>query len=39
MRTKLVCGNWKMNGTLQETRKLLFQLAVEWGKKIKEKEV
>jgi triosephosphate isomerase (TIM) len=33
MRTKLVCGNWKMNGTIKETRKLLFQVAVEWGKK------
>jgi triosephosphate isomerase len=32
MRTKLVVGNWKMNGTVKETRKLLFQLAVEWGK-------
>src|ERR1051325_600651 len=32
-RTKLVAGNWKMNGTLKETRKLLFQLAVEWGQK------
>jgi len=31
-RIKLVVGNWKMNGTVKETRKLLFQLAVEWGK-------
>lgn len=32
MRTKLIVGNWKMFGTLAETRKLIFQLAVEWGK-------
>ena len=32
MRRKLIVGNWKMNGTVKETRKLLFQLAVEWGK-------
>jgi triosephosphate isomerase len=31
-RSKLVVGNWKMHGTVKETRKLLFQLAVEWGK-------
>jgi len=29
---KLIVGNWKMHGTLKETRKLLFQLTVEWGK-------
>lgn len=31
MRTKLVCGNWKMNGTIEETRKLLFQISVTWS--------
>ena len=39
MRTKLVVGNWKMNGTVKETRKLLFQLAVEWGKRCEGVEV
>ena len=39
MRTKLIAGNWKMNGTLRETRKLIFQLAVEWGKKCEGVEV
>jgi triosephosphate isomerase (TIM) len=33
MRTKLIVGNWKMNGTVKETRKLLFQLSVEWTPK------
>src|SRR5271165_860987 len=33
MRQKLVIGNWKMNGTIEETRKLLFQLSVEWTSK------
>lgn len=32
MRTKLIVGNWKMFGTIAETRKLIFQLAVDWGK-------
>src|ERR1035437_6157101 len=32
MRTKLIVGTWKMFGTVKETRKLIFQLAVEWGK-------
>ena len=32
MRNKLIVGNWKMYGTIKETRKLIFQLAVEWGR-------
>jgi triosephosphate isomerase (TIM) len=39
MRPKLIAGNWKMNGTVQETRKLLFQLSVEWTPKCDEIEV
>ena len=39
MRHKLIAGNWKMNGLLQSTRKLLFQLAVEWGKECEGVEV
>ncbi|HEY3876898.1 MAG TPA: triose-phosphate isomerase [Candidatus Kapabacteria bacterium] len=31
MPQKLIVGNWKMNGTVEETRKLLFQLRVEWS--------
>ena len=30
MRAKFICGNWKMNGTLRESRKLLFQLCTDW---------
>ncbi len=33
MRNKLIVGNWKMYGTVKETRKLIFQLAVQWGKR------
>ena len=39
MRPKLIVGNWKMNGTLKETRKLLFQLSVEWTTKCEAHEV
>jgi triosephosphate isomerase (TIM) len=39
MRPKLIVGNWKMNGTLKETRKLLFQLSVEWTPKCYGSEV
>ena len=39
MRHKLIVGNWKMNGTLKETRKLLFQLSVEWTTKCEAIEV
>ena len=39
MRIKFVAGNWKMNGTIKETRKLIFQLAVEWGKQCDGTEV
>ncbi|SRR5579883_558843 len=39
MRQKFVCGNWKMNGTIEETRKLLFQLNVEWSKTCENIEV
>jgi triosephosphate isomerase len=39
MRPKLIAGNWKMNGTVKETRKLLFQLSVEWTPKCHGTEV
>lgn len=39
MRPKLIVGNWKMNGTLKDTRKLLFQLSVEWTTKCEAHEV
>jgi triosephosphate isomerase len=39
MRPKLIVGNWKMNGTLKDTRKLLFQLTVEWTTKCEAHEV
>lgn len=39
MRPKLIAGNWKMNGTLKDTRKLLFQLSVEWTPKCEGIEV
>jgi triosephosphate isomerase len=39
MRPKLIVGNWKMNGTLKESRKLLFQLSVEWTTKCEAHEV
>jgi triosephosphate isomerase len=39
MRPKLIVGNWKMNGTLKETRKLLLQLTVEWTTKCEAIEV
>jgi triosephosphate isomerase len=39
MHPKLIVGNWKMNGTLKDTRKLLFQLTVEWTTKCEAHEV
>jgi triosephosphate isomerase len=39
MRPKLIIGNWKMNGTLKDTRKLLFRLTVEWTTKCEAHEV
>ena len=39
MRPKLIVGNWKMNGTLKETRKLLFQLTALWTTKCEAHEV
>ena len=39
MRTKFICGNWKMNGTLGEARKLLSQLVVKWDTQWKGVEV
>jgi triosephosphate isomerase (TIM) len=39
MRTKFICGNWKMNGTLSETRKLVFQLGTDWEELFDDVEV
>ncbi len=39
MRSKLIAGNWKMHGTIKETRKLILQLAVEWKKSCEQVEV
>lgn len=39
MLPKLIAGNWKMNGSIKDTRKLLFQLAVDWGKECEGIEV
>ena len=37
--SKLIVGNWKMNGTVEETRKLLFQIRVEWSEECGNVEV
>jgi len=39
MRQKFICGNWKMNGTLEETRTLLQGLINQWNDAYNEVEV
>jgi triosephosphate isomerase len=38
-RQKFICGNWKMNGTLEETRSLLQGLVSQWQSAFDEVEV
>lgn len=39
MRTKFICGNWKMNGTLEETRTLLQGIINGWQDEYRKVEV
>jgi len=38
-RTKFVCGNWKMHGSLEETRSLIQSLISQWKKEYDKVEV
>ncbi|MFI5265113.1 MAG: triose-phosphate isomerase, partial [Candidatus Kapaibacterium sp.] len=39
MRRKFICGNWKMNGTLEETSALLGGIVGLWDDSYKKVEV